>query len=449
MQSWSKSGGGGYWGVDMPSGWVPLGGVTRINTTYYVLCRYASNVKTWRLMIYDGSGAGNPVYTASWEWTSNYGGAAYPIVGNDNAGSLLFAWSQSGVLNVRKLTPSTGVQIGSTMTGGSWGTTTPLTGISLVGGIYYASHKSAVVAYSLSGSTFTRVAANEWPVASSNVVGLYHDGSRWTSLMSGWVFTKYTTNDGKWDFAYTWADDDTTGGSTQAETRRSPLLTMTPSKFSKWTVTLPTKPPDDGTLDGANTAKIYGALTGQPLYRLTSLPEGTISATYDPVPTSGVAYIPSSGFESRASTAFGIHQSTKQDPAGGGPIWKLAGDGSFKVAELAGDNTGRLVTEVLQLNITASGFTGSYRLTKMGGWIFGFMNAVNASFTNGSFTSLGFTIPVGWRPPEIYTSPAHVPYNNLAVAYQFQYGDLGTCTLRKNAVNNLAMTDYTFWRQTP
>jgi hypothetical protein len=449
MQSWSKYGGGGYWGVDMPSGWVPLGGVTRINTTYYVLCRYASNVKVWRLMIYDGSGAGNPVYTASWEWTSNYGGAAYPIVGNDNAGSLLIAWSQSGVLNVRKLTPSTGVQIGSTMTGGTWGTTTPLTGIALVGGIYYASHKSAVGAYTLSGSTFTRVTANEWPVASSNVVGLYHDGSRWTSLMSGWVFTKYTTNDGKWDLAYTWADDDTTGGSTTAETRRSPLLTITPSKFSKWTVTLPTKPPDDGTLDGANTAKIYGALTGQPLYRLTSLAEGTISTTYDPMPTSGAAYVPSSGFESRVSTAFGIHQSTKQDPAGGGPIWKLAGDGSFKLAELAGDSSGRLVSETLVVPAGA-GFSGSVTLTKMGGWINAFLNVTNSTFTNASFTTVGVAIPAGWRPPDVLTSAGHVAYSTSAtIIYQLQWTTTGTVLMRKTAANALAMVDYMFWRQTP
>jgi hypothetical protein len=337
IQGWEKDGTAGYPLCSVLAGYQSLGGITRIGNIYYVLVKSNSS-GNWFVQRYDAT---TNTYIGNSIALTNFLPTAYPVIGTDGT-DLLIGWPQSNIIYVRRYNTAT-VQIGNSLAGPSWGSTTNVSSVQIVGSYCYVGWFNALWAYTMGSTTLTAAATEHVPLVGTNMGAAFHNGTVWNTFHSGRFFYRYSSNRGTWSFGYTWYDNDTTGGSTTAETRVSSLLDVTPTRFAHWTLTLPSNPPDDGTLDGANAAIFYARQGAAPLYRIATLAEGSLSATFDPVPTSGTAYSDSSGFESRLSTAFGNVQSTKQEPAGSlypGPLWKFTGNGSGRAGAMRWDENG-------------------------------------------------------------------------------------------------------------
>lgn len=339
VQAWGKDGGPGLYTFDVQSGWIAMGGVVQVGGYYHVLCRSTSNSSNWRILVYRGSDQG---YVGSYYTSPNIpesiSTTSLPSIGKDTSGNILIVFAQNGNFFIRKIgaagTVNAGKQIGATLNCGPWNSTVDFWGVQQVGSYYFASYYGGIRAHDI--NVGARNQAQEFPVATGMLSGAEFDGTVWNTFSHGQYFYKYTNNTGTWDFAYTWYDNDTgvlagnAGGAATAETRKSQIKTVAPTKFAKWTVALPFKPPDDGTVDGANTARIYAAPTGQPLTLQTTLPEGQLSQDFAALTTTGAAYIDSSGFDVRVAANPGRFKSAIMD-AQGNPIWDLKGSGPGQV----------------------------------------------------------------------------------------------------------------------
>lgn len=400
VQLWRKSDGvsilGGF---PVLANWL-ASGVTRIGNIYYVavyptsgnpnyyILRY--NVNTLAYMGFIGATGfdGGPLFNST----------TPPAIGTDGV-NVVLAFTLNGAINVRRYSTDTGLQVGNTLVGPAWTQTIPPTSVQYVGTLWYIGYYGQLRALQSTATTMTYVPASHVPLAAANnMIGAWHDGLRWTTFHGGKSWYQYTANDGTWSFGYTWYDNDTTGGSTTAETRISPLLAVTPVKFSRWTLTLPSKPPDDGTVDGANTAILYAKQGAGTLYRIAVLTEGQLSYTFDPLPLTGTAYVNSSGFEARPSTAFGVMRSTKQD--GIGPLWELKGNGQGRVGPYRWDSDGKnlddtgwipAVFENGYSNLGGGWATAGYR--RINGIVY--LQGLLAGGTRGL---AAFTMPPGFRP---------------------------------------------------
>lgn len=329
----------------LPSGFNGIGGVVKVSTSWYVLGQDNNRSNNWYVYIFDASW----VKTGEWrlrdtvpnDVPSNHSCA----IGIDGAGALLIARrSSSNAFTVN------GYSLAGTAAAAA-GTYPTWAGASITG-VWKATVDTATVRYVVSSkddgirvfntSTAARVSSEEWTSATSPL-GLGNDGSNWFTLDAAKVWT-YTNLIGTWDFAFTWVDNDA-GGTGTAETKRSTLRTTAPTKRAKWTISLPSAPPDDGTTDGANTASLYAITTGGTLVRQTALTEGTYSATYSTLATTGTAPPSTSGFASRVG-AIGRITST-------GNVIDLLGDNSGKVGWLSWDTSG--VGTQDNVMVTASG----------------------------------------------------------------------------------------------
>ena len=378
IQGWTFDGNPAFVGADLPTGNVPVGGVTRIGNVFYALAR-AKNTNSYKIFRYDASalvGGKYPYLGASGVVLT--GPTSYPMIGTDLSGNLLMAYTNTSGLNVRRLNPSTFAVVGATYLHGAWSSTINIASIQevVLGGStrIVASWDSAHYVFSISGTNLVRQTAQEWPRASSGVSGLFHDGTTFTMMANASGFWYYTNNSGTWDFAYSWFDSDS-GGTGIAETKPGPKRTIAPTKYAQWVVSLPSAPPDDGTTDGANTAKIYAAPSGSALVCQTTLAEGVLSATYTAMATSGDAPKVVNEFSTRLGAVGDI---TSVESDGDGPLITLKGDGSGRVGPYiwgtqgipAGGLPARL-SAVASVNHTGNSTTGTWQPTNStsGAWV--------------------------------------------------------------------------------
>lgn len=394
IQGWTNAGGVGYVGADLPNGNHPLGGVTRIGNVYYVLARSTNN-GTWKIFKYDASTApgGSYPYLGFSGVVLTAGVTSLPMIGKDLLGNLLMAYTNSNGLYVRRLNPTTFATIGSDHHDEYW---TPSKNISSIQEVNFGTSYEYFVVSSETehqvlqpggGTALTRITSLEWPRATNDIDGLYHDGTKWTMMSNESGFWYYTNNSGTWDFAYSWYDSDP-GGAGLAETKPSPKRTLAPTKYARWTVTLPTLPPDDGTADGANTARVYAAKTGLPLIQQSTLPEGTVAATYDEMLTSGGASSAVNGFASRLG-AIGDITSIAADS--NGPLITLKGDGSGKTGPLSWNEAGSITSTPVPLGTVLM----TARMSADNGFLLCNGQAVSRTTYAGLFAAIGTTYGAG------------------------------------------------------
>jgi hypothetical protein len=411
VQAWSKAGGPAFWNFSVLSGWQSYGGVTRIAGYYYVLARQLSAPTNWKILIYRGS---DKAYMGS--YFTGPGGVgsitttSYPSIGTD--GTYLFvAFANAGDIFVRKFNPygvaGAGDQVGSSMNGGAWGASVHVQGVQGVGGKIFVAYNNGIYAYTPGATTMTRDTASEFPKNVGALAGISHDGTSWATFNSGTTWTKHTALSGRYLFAYDFRDADPLGSGT-ANTKPSPTKDITPVKFAKWTVTVPQSPPDDLTTDGANTCRIFASPYGSPLvfqHQLVTDGDGVSGKplsyikTFSTLSPTGAAPNSVNDFASRPTSAIGRHSSSKTD--GSDPMWKLDGDGSWKLgAFLKGNADGTDALDSGWINVTKAAIMTSgtlrYRI-KSGLITIQFDGA--ASTTNGQTARLdAAAIPTAYRP---------------------------------------------------
>jgi len=454
-----------------------LGGVTVLGTEVYALCQTSEAVPgTYygRWYVYQwhyngGSGTGRLSYVRRWlyEPHGTLGGNSTwrPSLGNDGTNLLVV---QSSTLNywvVSRYGP-TGTYIGLANLYDDPAKTKHTTAGRNMSGIvgstadvgtacWWVTHESSPYVFCVGSADAVRIPANDFSGPVSPTYGLMWDGTRFVQRSTATVYdfsrikdTDLATNPVK--AVQTWRLNNTTAPAyATSETAASPAVSTVALKKRAYVrlssmSPIPDEPGDPNDPDSLSfyLARGAGAYMRIPPYFGTD--KATTSVLLDTLPTSGLP--------PPAVTSWGTATAGRVRPAAtatdtNGLLWDFEGDGSFRLGELAGDKFGRFATEVLDLPVTG-GFTGSLRLTKMGGWISAFLTVTSATFVNASFTTTGVAIPVGWRPPEVLTSPAATVYGQT-ISYQFQYTTAGVVNIRKSATNSLAMLDYMVWRVTP
>lgn len=323
--------------VNTPANFSPLGGIVRIGTTSYVLGRDGNRGSNWFVYVYNSSWA----KTGEWPGTLGALGASNDelAIGVDGAGGLLIVKrTAGGNLYVTPYSTS-GVSSASVLKTGVVGTPT---------GVVKSTVDTATVRYVVSflshsimvlnTATGAQVSAEGWRFAGDRVTGISFDGTLWHTFDTNRVY--HYTNNGvlnpTWDVAPTWRDDDPAGEGT-AETRIGPIRTVTPLKRAQWIISLGESVQDDGTVDGASSAGIYAAPTGDTLALQAVLSAGATSATFDTLLTSGTPPPTESGFAKRVSTT-GRFLSQATD-SNGDPLSVLAGDGNDRAALLIQSDT--------------------------------------------------------------------------------------------------------------
>lgn len=339
---------------NLPANFAGVGGVVKVGTNWYVLGVDGSRSGNWYVYVFNSS------WVKTGEWAPNGVSGDSLAIGVDGTGLLIAKRTVGGNLYVSNYT-TVGVE-SSFVLCGMW------TGETMVGVVKAAVDTATVrfVVASPSGirvfntGTGTRVNSEEWTPA-ANPLGISTNGSNWATLSNSRVW-KYTNLIGTWDFAFTWVDNDAAGAGV-AETKRSAKLATAPTKRAKWTISLPSAPPDDGTTDGANTANLYAVATGGTLVLQTALAEGTFSATYSTLATAGTAPPSTSGFAARPGS-IGRLASTAQDTSSN-PIVDIRGDGAGRLGPLTWDATGAGISPrggIIAVPVTASA-TGTANVT--------------------------------------------------------------------------------------
>lgn len=333
VQHFRRDTGAGIWSFPVLAGWMSYGGVTRIGSTYHVLACYTTdnggsyNPSDWWLLRYDQAGnylGGTSMNIGASTMTT---GPGMPIVGRDtlNPNNVMIAWIDPlGRMWYRLLDVTTNAIFSEAMLSATWGHG-DLGGCGF-GNAGMQGWDTLVVAdltkmFAWSAAAGRpRLEINDWTSPRPGMIGLTFTGGRWHSS-DGSSHTDYSLNTGSFDFSYTWRDSDP-GGLGVAETLPATRRSATPVRFARWTISLPSVPPDDGTVDGANSARIYaGPVTGT-MYAQGDITEadiaggvtrltisGGITATGAPAPIV-------SGFATRASSAAGRILSTAQNPIG-------------------------------------------------------------------------------------------------------------------------------------
>lgn len=359
-QFYAKTDGAGWGAIGLPSGYEAWGGIVKLGGYYYILATTgAGGIGTqYRILKFDAS-------SQAYQFASGVvlvGSASRPAIGTDGT-NLLMAYLGSGgnQLNVRTLDQNFAAGAAPTIlfsraaAAGLWGSTdiTAINGVVLDGSMrYIASSVNVHLAYDLTSSTvITRNSAYEWPAAAAGstygVYGVHHDGTTFHMSTKG-RFYDYSNLSGSWKFAYSWYDSDV-GGSGTAETKVSTQRVITPTKYAKWTVRIPNSPPDDGTTDGANTARIYAAPNdGSDLVLQTTLAEGDLTETYGTLSLSGTAPQASNQFATR--------------PGAIGNIASVTSDAIDQHITLKGDGTGR--AGPLQWGVNVAGYAENLEIAQ-------------------------------------------------------------------------------------
>lgn len=386
VRIYDKTTGAGAVVFSVPANFIPQGGVVKISTDYYVLGTDYNRSGNWYVFKYNSS------FTKTAEFLlKDTGGTTIPdthycALGIDGTGNLLIARrSVTGNFTINVYTTA-GVPSAAAGTYPAWANAVPTSIVQSTVDTATVRYVVGSVAHGIrvfNTSTAARVTSEEWTSANgSEVRGLNISGGNWYGH-DGKNFYKYTNNIGTWDFAHAWLDDQVgqTGYPTLAETMVGPLRTTAPTKRAKWTMSLPSAPPDDLTADGANTARLYAAPTGNTLVRQFTLPEGTLSKEFATLLSSGTAPAGANGFASRTG-AIGDIVTTGLNGASQ-PTFEVTGAGAGRAGTEAWNNDGTDANDTgwLTLSSSVSGFGIKYRWAKgrISVWI------------DGSFTSTSGT----------------------------------------------------------
>lgn len=320
--------------ASLPTKFNGVGGVVKVGTSWYVLGQDNNRGNDWWVFVFNTS------WVKTAEWATGAASSDSLSLGIDGAGGLLIA-KRTVTDSLLVLPYTTAGVLGTPVGCGTWAA-------AIMTGVFKAAVDTATVRFvvtSTSGlrvfntSTGARVTGEEWTPAGPSL-GIGNDATNWFTLDLAKVW-KYTNLIGTYDFAFDWADDDNggssgagtgLGGTNTARTKKSALRTVAPTKRAKWTISLPSPPPDDGTTDGANTATLYAVATGGTLVLQTPLVEGAYSATYSTLATSGTAPSTTNGFAARLGAVGEIKSS--------GGVWDLLGDNSGKAGWLSWDTAG-------------------------------------------------------------------------------------------------------------
>lgn len=314
VTSYSKTTGAVTVGTFLPGGFRPVGGVTRLSTTWYVL-GFDDNRLAWYVFTFNSSWVKN----GEWAVPVNLpnGGA----IGNDGSSILIGKTDASNIARITAHNASTGA-LGETVTGAGSLTGQVTAIIKSSAGLgatrFVLATSSEIRVYSSAGSgdrTVSRVTAEEWTVANTAVRGLAHDGTNWRSF-NGVRISKYENLTGIWDFRYS----DANPGSSY-ETGPSDLRTVTLAR-QKWT--LGGTPP---VAAGITAVRVYAAPTGSPLIRQATITASPWSQTFSSFLLSGTTTTTNNFPTGNA----GSIRSTGTD--GTNPLTQF--DGSGKVARAA------------------------------------------------------------------------------------------------------------------
>ena len=357
----NKNDSAGFIEEALPSGWAPVGGVTRMGTTYYTLS-CAMNMTTavlnyavWRVHKIAAGGTVTGSFDVSHAGASN----RLPAIGNDGTNLLILLSTTSNSIYLRTCLPTFTGTLGGTGqfllgTAGIWTGSTP-TGIirTFANGPtgldrYYVSSENGI---SYSHTTAgTRMNAENFPLAAGDSRGMFIDSidGRIRSLHSDGRIYSYTWLSGSWDLGHSWYGTDRplvpgpgTSGVAETPVKR---ITVTPARFATWVVSISQKPPGTNADPlSANAARIYAGPVGVGLMTLQdTLLDGVLSKTYTvPWPVTVEPEKTANGFASRPG-GLGIVESFELNPAGTAPVWQLTGAGPGNLGSaLSWDATGK------------------------------------------------------------------------------------------------------------
>lgn len=368
----------------LPPSWAPIGGITRIANTYYILCcgrdgatgvlRYDQ----WRVWKMDAT---TGAYGTAFDLSLVTVAGKTPTIGTDGTNLLIPLIAQStDTLYLRVVAPTfTGTVTSSTPsaqilmgTVGQW-TGTPPSGIirTFANGpigldrYYISSQYGGGYAFTTTG---TRMTAEYFALAAGNSRGMFIDpstGALKTLHTDGRIYG-YTWLNGTWDVGHTWYG--TARAPDPAAETFAKVITVAPPRFTFWTVSLSESPPgtDANTLS-PNAARIYAGPVGAPTLQDT-FTGGQLTKTYStPWPLTSPGVPGSNGFATRPG-GLGVIESTKKDllAVGTPPIWQFDGAGIWRLGFLSGDETGKSTTP-----------TAGYRST-----------STDQSLSNATFTAV-------------------------------------------------------------
>lgn len=414
-----------FWGFDVTNGgalgaWVKPS-ITMIGNIVYILSLNAAgngySVQGWNVDTMTRT-------TAPWSYPHVFGtsGSAHrmPHLANDGTNLFIFFTNySSNIIQWRKYTPTTGVQVGSTVAG---------TGVFSrefddvwIGNGDFGSQRIIVTAADIAQAYVLTAAGvpapNEYfPLPSAQAGAMVYDATLGVFVHfdnSGAVYskltsTKWTTESSMWWLSNTWYDGDATGGT--HETAQSPRKSFTMKKRARLNVTTAILPvrPIPNTTDDAKATRIYigrGAADPGRTYmeRMATLADGVRNWT------SSAITLPAGVATSTppATSDFPASSPGKLVSADGSSII-LNGDGSFTLGPLTRDPAG--VFAQAPVAFTAPTLTNSWVNYGTGNHrVAGYRRNPDGTIELRGLIKLGtagiaapaFTLPVGYRPSQI------------------------------------------------
>jgi len=333
----------------LPTGWSPIGGVTRIGGTYYTLCcpRNATGVYTytsWR--IYKIAQGGT--VTGSFDMTHGLGSSSrIPSIGNDGTNLLFAIPTTSDTLYIRTCLPTFTGTLDSTgqIYCGAYATTTKGIIRTFAAGPtgldrYYVISAGGSYCHTTAG---VRTNAENFSLAAGSCNGAFIDtagGGTIKTLHSDGKVYSYTWLSGTWAVGHSWYG--TARAPNAAAETFAKVITVTPPRFADWTVSLSEAPPGtDADTASPNAARIYAGPVGAPTFQDLLTSGAPWSKTYTtpwPVTTPGVPT--SNGFSTRPG-GLGVLESWAKQTDLVTPIWRVQGSGDgFIGSALSWDSTG-------------------------------------------------------------------------------------------------------------
>lgn len=233
------------------------------------------------------------------------------------------------------------------------------------------------------------------------------------------------------DWQFTWYDADPLGSGV-AETKPSPIRQsdLVAGAYHRVKVS---EPPDDGTADAPNTARVYmdGMLIGDALTP-DELVAGKVFTTAEPL---GAAPPVTSGFASRPSLLPGAFRSAVND--GTGPIWELIGNGPGRVGPLSWNAAGNIVKDSGPITPYA-GYNGYMRFVRIGQVVF-YEGYIDRDDSVGTGRNPVLNIPLEYAPTsDVITTPA--PGYNTTLQYRYYINSNGTVELQRTGTITTNMT---------
>jgi hypothetical protein len=375
IQTWDVfSGGWTFENRALPAGWLPVGGVTRVDGRYYTLCAASLNDGwDWQrtgLRVYIHENDGTLVAYHALAISCAGSGASRPMIGQVNGTTnYIIAYVNNGTLATAEYNVSGVLQANRTLST-TWGNADvcgvgrqpvpPAAGGAAGSVRTVVASPTGIYVWDPTNNPAVRVIAEDWTPSASNFtisgIALGDDGKWYTT--TGAAVTQYTQNSGARDFAYDWEDTNPAGLGV-ARTKISPILNTVPRRMAIWNVNYLEDLPSDGTTDGADSAGIYVGPTGGGLIRQGILPAGTTTLALASLATSGTAPQNPSEFAGRASTVNGRISSGAATVISGAtiPVIDLSGTGPGRAGPSRWDAAGLSIDAVQESSAVGGTYT--------------------------------------------------------------------------------------------